>query len=60
MEVIKNGTLKVGWDIGVESTSRHVTKESDICGGSRSSWRSSEIEAAAVALSSSRCAAAKV
>ena len=33
MEVIKNGTLKVGWDIGVGSTSRHVTEESDICGG---------------------------
>ena len=35
MEVIKNGTLQVGWDIGAGGTSRQVTEEGDICGGER-------------------------
>ena len=35
MEMIKNGTSQVGWDIGAGGTSRHVAEERDICGGER-------------------------
>ena len=41
MEMIKNGTSQVGWDIGAGGTSRHVTEEGDICGGE---WDSLEVQ----------------
>ena len=60
MEMIKNGTSQVGWDIGagvpVDMSQRRVTSVV----GSGIRWRSSEVEAAVVALSSSRCATARV
>ena len=35
MEMIKNETSQVGWDIVAGGTSSHVTEEGDVCGGER-------------------------